>query len=52
MSPETGITQIYVRPFPNINAGKWQASVDGGFQPLWSGSSNELFYFPITVALR
>ena len=45
VSPETGITQIYVRPFPNINAGKWQASVDGGFQPLWSGSSNELFYF-------
>ncbi len=44
-STETGSPEIYVRPFPEITRGKWQASTTGGFAPLWSKSSNELFYY-------
>ena len=35
-SRESGRNQIYVRPFPNVNDGKWQVSRDGGVDPLWS----------------
>ncbi len=44
-SSETGTPEVYVRPFPDITRGKWQASTTGGFAPLWSNSSNELFYY-------
>ena len=36
--------EIYVRPFPNIDAGQWQISTDGGIEPLWARSGRELFY--------
>jgi len=36
--------QIYVRPFPDVNRGRWQVSVDGGAGPMWSRDSRELFY--------
>lgn len=44
VSSETGENQIYVRPFPNINDGKWQASTIAAMQPIWHPSKNELFY--------
>ncbi len=45
MSQESGQTEIYVRPFPNVNSGKWQISTGSGAQePRWSPSSRELFY--------
>lgn len=28
--------EVYVRPFPNIDGGRWQLSTDGGTQPLWA----------------
>ena len=43
-SNETGSLEIYVRPFPNIGAGKWRVSTGGGFEPTWSPNSRELFY--------
>jgi len=43
LSDESGRDQVYVRPFPS-GAGKWQASVDGGRQPLWSRDGTELYY--------
>jgi len=43
-SNESGQYQIYVRPFPTVDAGRWQVSTNGGRQPLWSRSGNELFY--------
>ena len=43
-SDETGRREVYVRPFPNTNAGKWQASTDGGYAPLWAPSGRELFF--------
>jgi len=43
-SDETGSAEIYVRPFPNVEEGKWQISVDGGQEPLWGADSTELFF--------
>jgi serine/threonine protein kinase len=37
-------TDVYVRPFPDVNAGKWQVSINGGNSPLWSPDGRELFY--------
>jgi serine/threonine protein kinase len=36
--------QIYVRPFPNVDKGSWQISIDGGTQPVWAARGDELFY--------
>jgi serine/threonine-protein kinase len=43
-SDESGRPQIYVRPFPNVDGGKWQVSTGGGNSPLWSPNGSELFY--------
>ncbi len=41
---ESGKFEIYVRPYPEVNAGKWQVSTGGGGWPLWSPDGRELFY--------
>jgi serine/threonine-protein kinase len=43
-SDESGSSQVYVRPFPNVNTGRWQVSTGGGVKPLWSRNGKELFY--------
>ena len=43
-SNETGVFEIYVRPFPDVEEGKWQISRDGGDEPVWGPDSRELFY--------
>ncbi|HYA40498.1 MAG TPA: hypothetical protein VEF34_04310, partial [Syntrophobacteraceae bacterium] len=43
-SNESGKYEIYVRPFPDVNNGKWQVSTGGGDSPLWSHDGRELFY--------
>jgi Tol biopolymer transport system component/tRNA A-37 threonylcarbamoyl transferase component Bud32 len=43
-SNESGKYEIYVRPFPEVNSGRWQVSTMGGTQPLWARSGQELFY--------
>jgi serine/threonine-protein kinase len=43
-SDETGRSEVYVRPFPNTDGGKWQVSVDGGQAPLWAHTGRELFF--------
>ncbi len=43
-SDETGRSEVYIRPFPNTEGGKWQVSLNGGQAPLWAHSSRELFY--------
>ena len=42
-SNESGIDEIYVRPFPDPG-GKWQVSNGGGNEPAWAHSGRELFY--------
>jgi eukaryotic-like serine/threonine-protein kinase len=43
-SNETGRFEIYVRPFPNIDDGKWQISSAEGESPKWSPDGLELFF--------
>ena len=43
-SNETGRTEVFVRPFPDTDAGKKQVSSGGGVAPLWSRDGRELFY--------
>ncbi len=43
-SNESGRNEVYVRPFPNTAAARWQVSRRGGSGPVWSGSGRELFY--------
>jgi Tol biopolymer transport system component len=44
VSNESGGDEIYVRPFPDVNAGRWQISAGGGTEPLWARNGQELFY--------
>jgi len=43
-SDESGRQEIHVRPFPNVEEGKWQISSDGGQTPVWGPNGQELFY--------
>jgi serine/threonine-protein kinase len=43
-SEETGRVEIFIRPFPDVNAGKWQVSRGGGVSPLWNPKGGELFF--------
>ena len=43
-SNETGENEVYVRPFPNVEDGKWQISAGGGSEPRWGSEGRELFY--------
>jgi serine/threonine-protein kinase len=43
-SDETGRSEIYVRPFPKADEGRWQISSAGGDEPLWSRGGREIFF--------
>jgi len=43
-SNESGAPNIYVKPFPDINAGRWHISPAGGVRPVWARHGRELFY--------
>ncbi len=43
-STETGRDEIYVRPYPNVDDGKWQISTQGGINPVWARSGEEIFF--------
>jgi len=43
-SNETGKYEVFVRPFPNIDDGKWLVSRDGGVEPRWAHTVDRLFY--------
>ncbi|HYB94743.1 MAG TPA: protein kinase [Vicinamibacterales bacterium] len=43
-SDESGPLEVYVRPYPKVNDGRWQVSTAGGTRPLWSPNGRELFY--------
>lgn len=44
VSDETGRDEVYVRPFPDVDAGKRTVSTNGGIKPLWSRSGDAIFY--------
>jgi eukaryotic-like serine/threonine-protein kinase len=43
-SNETGRSEVYVRPFPDVDGGTVRVSMDGGDNPVWARSGRELFY--------
>ncbi|MFL5505416.1 MAG: protein kinase domain-containing protein [Gemmatimonadales bacterium] len=47
-SQETGRSEVYVRPFPETNQGRWQISSDGAGTPRWSRDGRELFFVTLT----
>ena len=51
-SNESGRNEIYVRPFPNVDAGKRQVSTNGGSEPLWARNGQELFYESMGALMR
>lgn len=43
-SDESGPHEIYVRPFPNVGARRWQISTTGGAFPVWTRGGREIIY--------
>ncbi len=43
-SDESGTPEIYVRPFPDVKAARWQVSFGGGVHPAWNPAGGELFF--------
>ena len=43
-SNETGRHEVYVVPFPDAASARLAVSVDGGTEPVWARSGEELFY--------
>jgi serine/threonine-protein kinase len=43
-SNESGNREVYVGPFPDVEAERVTVSAGGGFQPVWSADGRELFY--------
>jgi serine/threonine-protein kinase len=50
-SNESGRFEVYVRPFPNVDAGRSQISSDGGTRAACSRDGKELFYLDATGLL-
>ena len=43
-SDASGASEVYVRPFPDVDAALHQISTNGGASPLWAPDGSELFY--------
>jgi hypothetical protein len=43
-SNESGQFEVYVRPWPAVEGGRWPISSNGGQHPLWSRDGRELFF--------
>jgi len=44
VSDESGMNQVYVRPFPDTNEWKMTVSIGEGQEPVWARDGRELFY--------
>jgi serine/threonine-protein kinase len=51
-SNESGREEVFVRPFPNVNNGRWQVSTSGGSRPMWAKNGRELFYLEGANTMR
>ena len=43
-SDEEGELEVYVESFPELGAGKWKVSIDGGTDSRWARDMSELYY--------
>jgi serine/threonine-protein kinase len=50
-SSESGQIEVYVRPYPKVNDGRWQVSTGGGTRPAWARDGRELFFVDLTNTL-
>ena len=48
---EPGQSEVYVRPFPQVDSGRWQISTTGGTRPAWARNGRELFYLDASNTL-
>ena len=44
VTDESGDDEVYVRPYPNVDEGRWQVSRGGGTNVRWGPDGRELFY--------
>jgi Tol biopolymer transport system component len=44
VSDESGRSEVYVRPFPAVENGRWQVSTAGGSEPRWRRDGRELYF--------
>ena len=51
-SSETGRFEVYVRPYPAVDQGRWQISIEGGVEPRWAANGRELFFSNYGEGLR
>jgi serine/threonine-protein kinase len=51
-SDQTRQLEVHVRPFPDVDAGRWQVSSGGGQEPDWSRDGQTLFYFGPTSLME
>jgi serine/threonine-protein kinase len=57
VSTESGRNEVYIRPFPEVDKGKWQVSTSGGASARWSPGGRELLYLSadnsvMTIAVK
>ena len=43
-SDESGHDEVFVRPWPDIDGGRWQISNNGGASPVWASDGAVLYY--------
>jgi serine/threonine protein kinase/Tol biopolymer transport system component len=48
-SIQSGQTEVFVRPFPDVQGGRWQISRSGGTRPLWAKDGHELYFMAGTA---
>jgi serine/threonine-protein kinase len=47
----SGRSEVYVRPFPDVNSGQWTVSTGGGSEPVWARNGREIFYVSLDTKL-
>jgi Tol biopolymer transport system component len=50
-SNESGEPEVYVRPYPDVDGGRWQISTQRGSRPAWGRNGRELFFLDGTDRL-
>lgn len=43
-SNESGRPEVFVRPYPELQSGRWQISASGGTSPRWAPDGRELYF--------
>ena len=44
VSNESGVDEVFIQPFPDVDRGKWQVSARNGGAPRWAHDGRTLFY--------